>query len=189
MLDPETLTAERHRFFVATRGGVHFPIAGSIFWLLLGGAGFFLSERAWCVMVMGLTVAATPFAMVLFRKLVARLALKSPLATLILPALLPVALSPGMIAAAFQSDPSLVPLALVIGLACHWPVVGWLFGTPIYTVHTIVRVLLAVAIWFLLPDARFTLLPVSTGLLYALTAFWILRELRPGEERSHSARY
>jgi len=41
-------------------------------------------------------VAVTPVAVVLSKKLVAHLALKSPAATLILPALLPVALSLGM---------------------------------------------------------------------------------------------
>jgi Family of unknown function (DUF7010) len=182
MLDAEILTAERRRFFVETRGGVYFPIAGVIFWLLLGVAGFRLSERTWCVMVLCLAAAATPVAIVLFRKLVAHLALKSPLATLILPALLPVALSLGMAAAAFYTDLSLVPLALVIGLASHWPAVGWLFGTPIFTVHAIVRVLLAVAIWFLLPDARFTWLPISTAAVYAVTALWILLEVRRVEE-------
>jgi hypothetical protein len=82
---------------------------------------------------------------------------------LILPVLLPVALSLGMAASAFYSDLSLVPLVLVIGLASHWPAVGWLYETSIFTVHAIVRVLLAVAIWFLLPEARFTLLPLSIG--------------------------
>ena len=60
-------------------------------------------------------VVATPIAIILFKKLVSHLALKSPLATLILPALLPVALSLAIAAAAFNSDMSLVPLALVIG--------------------------------------------------------------------------
>ena len=42
MLDAETLTAERQRFFIEMRGGVYFPIAGAIFWLLLGGTGFII---------------------------------------------------------------------------------------------------------------------------------------------------
>ena len=177
-LDADALTAERRRFFVETRGGIYFPIAGTIFWLLLGVAGFFLSERTWCVVILSAAVVATPIAIILFKKLVSHLALKSPLATLILPALLPVALSLGMAVPAFFSDLSLVPLALVIGLASHWPAVGWLYETSIFTVHAIVRVLLAVAIWFLFPEARFTLLPLSTAVLYAVTSFWILRELR-----------
>ena len=175
----EMLTEERRRFFVATRGGVYFPIAGAIFWLVLGVAGFFLSERTWCVVILSVAVVTTPIAIILFKKLVSHLVPKSPLATLILPALLPVALSLGMTLAAFYSDLSLVPLLLVVGLASHWPAVGWLFGTSIFTVHAIVRVLLAVSIWFLFPDARFTLLPISIGLLYAVTSFWIFREL-PG---------
>ena len=155
-LDAGSLTEEKRRFFVETRGGVYFPIAGVIFWLLLGVAGFFLSERTWCVVILTAAVVATPIAIILFKKLVSHLTVKSPLATLILPALLPVALSLGMAIAVFYSDISLVPLALVIGLTSHWPGVGWLFGTSIFTVHAIVRVLLAVAIWFLFLEARFT---------------------------------
>lgn len=35
-LDADALTEERRRFFVETRGSIYFPIAGAIFWLLLG---------------------------------------------------------------------------------------------------------------------------------------------------------
>jgi hypothetical protein len=187
VFDAEMLIAERRRFFVETRGGVYFPISGVIFWLLLGVAGFHWSERTWCVVVLSAAVAAMPIAIILFKKLVAHLALKSPLATLILPALLPVALSLGMAVPAFYSDPSLVPLALVIGLASHWPSVGWLYGTPIFAVHAVMRVLLAAAIWFLLPEGRFTWLPISTAIVYALTSVWILRDVRRLEEAASRA--
>ena len=83
-----------------------------------------------------------------------------------------------MAIAAFQSDLSLVPLALVIGMASHWPAVGWMYGTRIYSVHAVVRVVLAVAIWFVWPEARFTALPIAIGVIYALTSFWLLHEVR-----------
>jgi len=139
------------------------------------------------MIVLSVALVATPIAVILFKKLISHLVLKSALATLILPALLPVALSLGMAAAAFSSDLSLVPLALVIGLASHWPAVGWLFETSIFTVHAIVRVFVGVAIWFLLPDARFTLVPLSTAAVYGVTSFVILRNLRRLEEVSRGA--
>lgn len=182
MLDADTLSSERRAFFVATRGGVYLPAAGVVFWGVLGGLGFVWSERTWCGVVLCAAAVATPVAIVLFRKLVARLALKSPVATLILPALLPVALSLGMAAAGFRSDPSLVPLVLVIGLASHWPAVGWMFGTKIYAIHSVVRVTVAVAIWFLWPEARFIWLPLSIAVVYAVTAIWVLRRMRPSQE-------
>jgi hypothetical protein len=177
MLDADVLTLERRRFFLATRGAVWFPISGCVFWALLAVAGVYWSERTWCVVVLSAAVVALPIGVVLFRKLVGRLEPKSPLATLVLPAMLPVALSLGMIAAAFRSDLSLVPLALVIGLASHWPVVGWLFGIRVYSVHAVIRVVMAVAIWFWLPEGRFTWLPLSIAMLYAGTAAWLLRDL------------
>jgi len=86
MLDGEMLTVDQRRFFGETRGDVYFSIAGAIFWLVLGVAVFYLPERTWCVMVLSVAVVATPIAIILFKKLVSHLALKSPLATLILPA-------------------------------------------------------------------------------------------------------
>jgi Family of unknown function (DUF7010) len=177
-IDVQMLGAERRRFFLATQGGVYFPITGAIFWLGLGVAGFYLSPRSWCVGVLSAGFIAIPIGIVLFKKLVAHLMLKSPLVSLILPALLPVALSLGMALAAFNSDMTLVPLALVIGLASHWPAVGWFYETPIFAVHSLARVVSAVALWFLLPGGRFTWLPLSIGLVYAGTAMWILRDLR-----------
>jgi len=134
------------------------------------------------VVVLAAAGVATPVSVILFKKLVAHLERKSPVATLTLPALLPVALSLGMVTAALRSAPSLVPLALVIGLACHWPGVGWMLGTKIYAVHAIVRVAVAVAIWFLWPEARCTCLPLSIGLVYAVTAVTVLRRVRQLQE-------
>jgi len=53
-----------------------------------------------------------------------------------------------------------VPLVLVIGLVSHWPRVGWLIGTTFYAVRAMTRVAVAVAIWFLRPEARFTWPPL-----------------------------
>jgi hypothetical protein len=39
--DGEMLTVDQQRFFVETRGGVYSPMAGAIFWLVLGVAVFY----------------------------------------------------------------------------------------------------------------------------------------------------
>jgi len=178
MLEAAVLDAERRRFFLETKGAVYVQLTGTVFWLALGLAGFVWSGRTWCLIVLGASVLATPIAILLVRRLAARLALKSRLAMLIPPAMLPVALGLGLAIAAYTVDPSLVPLLLVIGFATHWPVVGWMYGSPIYAVHTIVRVVLAVAIWLLWPEARFTWVPISASVVYGVTSLWILRDLR-----------
>jgi len=79
------------------------------------------------------------------------------------------------------SDPSSVPLALVIGLASDSPGVGWLFGTSIYAVHAIVRVAVVVAIRLLWTAARFTWPPLSIAVVYAVTVLPVVyRYGRPG---------
>ena len=178
MIDTQTLAAERRGFFLATRGAVWLPMTGAVFWSVLGALGFVWSPRRWCVVMLSVGVVALPVGVVFFRWLVGRLEPKSPLATLIGPALIPVALSLGMALAVFRSDSSLVPLALVVGLASHWPAVGWLFDTVIFAVHTVVRVVVAVSLWMVLPSGRFTWLPISIGVIYALTALWILARIR-----------
>lgn len=85
----------------------HFLAAAGCRWFLFVGMDL-VPDRP-----IRVAVVVTPIAVILFKKLVSHLVLKSPLATLILPALLPVALSLGMAVAAFSPDLTLVPLTLV----------------------------------------------------------------------------
>jgi Family of unknown function (DUF7010) len=147
-IDVQMLGAERRRFFLATQGGVYFPITGAIFWLGLGVAGFYLSPRTWCVSVLSAGFIAIPIGIVLFKKVGCSFDAQVTAGKLDFAGLLPVVLSLGMALAAFNSDMTLVPLALVIGLASHWPAVGWFYETPIFAVHSFARVVSAVALWF-----------------------------------------
>lgn len=177
-IDAQSLKREKARFFVETRGAVYLPMAGSIYWLALAIAGYFLPGRTWCLVVLTATGLAFLLGLFVARPIVAKLSLKSPLASLFLPALLPVALSYGITIPAFYTEISLVPLTWAIGLASHWPAFGWIYGNSTYIVHAVVRTVLAAGIWFLLPEGRFTLLPLAISLVYVATSVWQVRELR-----------
>jgi hypothetical protein len=177
MIDSKLLDCERELFFLQTQGGVYFPILGAIFWTSLGVAGYFLSPQTWCFAVLCLIAVVLPIGIALFRRLVKKLLLKSPLASLILPALVPVCLSFAITVPAYFTDISLVPLTLVLGLTFHWPVVGWLYNQPVFIIHSLVRTTVAVFMWSFFPEHIFTLLPILIGLLYLITAWWLLRKL------------
>lgn len=183
MLDAAALAMERRRALVATRGLLPVPVAGVALWGGLGIAGFFWTPGTWCLVVLVGSLLATPVAVAAVRRLARHLAGATPLATLIPPAMLPVALSLALAAAAYRADPSLVPLVLVVGFACHWPVVGWLLGTRVYAAHAVVRVLVGVALWLLVPDGRFTVLPLATAGVYAGTVVLVVGAVgRAGRE-------
>jgi hypothetical protein len=81
---------------------------------------------------------------------------------------------------AWWSYPPLVPLILGIGLSLHWPVIGWSYGkTALYSAHAVVRAIACFSIWNWLPEGRFTVLPLSVSITYAITVLAIARDSRP----------
>lgn len=178
MIDSNLLDRERELFFMQTQGSVYLPIIGIVFWPSLGVAGYFLSPQAWCFTVLFLFAAMLPVAIVLFRYLVKKLSLKSPFASLILPALVPVAMALCITVPVYYADISLVPLTIVLSLALHWPVIGWLYNQPVFIIHALARTVVVMSMWFFFPEHLFTWLPISIGLLYLLTTWWLLRKLQ-----------
>jgi len=68
-----------------------------------------------------------------------------------------------------------VPLILAIGMSLHWPVIGWTYGrTGLYSAHAIARALVCLFIWARIPEGRFTLLPLSVAVIYAITVVAIV---------------
>ena len=168
--------------FLAARSGVSAPAAGAIYWLALGVAGFYLPPKSWCLLAFVTSGAIFPLAIALQRPLRANMFVKSALDSLTFPTLLPVMLCFGFTIPAFHIEPQLVPLGMSIGMTMHWPTIGWMYGkTRVFSTHAIVRVLSAVALWYALPDHRFSLVPLSTGVVYAATFAYLLYDVRRTE--------
>lgn len=177
MIDSDVFNREREQFFIKTHGSVFLPITGIFFWPSMGVAGYFLSPQAWGIIVLFFLLVLLPSGFALLWYLQKKGDFKSPLGSLYLPALVPLLISIGITVPAYFSDLSLVPLTFVLGLALHWPVIGWLYNQPVYIVHTLLRTVIAVSIWMFFPEQLFTVLPLLVGLLYLLTTWWILRIL------------
>ncbi len=178
MIDADELKQERERFFVVTHGSIYLPLFGIAFWPALGIAGYLLSPVHWGLLVLVLVVLALPIAAVLLTVLIKQLSLTTPLAKLIFPALAPLLMSFGITVPVYLMEPALTPLPFVIGLALHWPVFAWLYNQPLFTVHCVLRILIATSIALFIPAHLFTWLPISMGFLYLLTAIWIFTALR-----------
>ena len=172
--------------FLAARSGVSAPAAGTIYWLALGFAGFYLADKpnTWCVLAFITSGMIFPLAIALQKPLRANMFVKSPLDSMTFPTLLPVMLCFGFSIPAFHSQKDLVPLGLSIGMTMHWPMIGWMYGrTGAFSTHAIVRVLSAVALWYAFPDYRFSLVPLSTGVVYLATFLWLMWDVAREEKR------
>ena len=170
--------ADQVASFVRLKGGYTFPIAGAVYWIALGIAGYYLPVKSWILIAFIFSGAIFPLAWLL--SIVAKVNfMKDRTATgdILFPAFAAMLIFYPVAFAASGFAPQLIPLILAIGMSHHWPIIGWSYGKPgIYTAHAIVRALGAFAIWVWVPDGRFTLIPFWVAAVYLITAVAILVE-------------
>ena len=162
--------------FVRLKGGFPFPLAGAIYWLALGVAGYSLPLESWNLAAFIFSGAIFPLAIVL-SKVFRSDFMKDSTATgdVLGPAFTSMLLFYAIAFPAYFHAPALVPLIVAVGMAQHWPVIGWSYGKPVlYSAHAVIRALGAAAIWVWLPDGRTTLLPFWVAFVYLGTVAAIL---------------
>jgi hypothetical protein len=166
--------------FVRLKGGYTFPLAGAIYWIALGVAGSYLPVDRWIFVAFIFSGMIFPLAWSLSRLLgVDFMKDKTATGDVLGPAFAGMLIFYPIAFAAYGSAPQLVPLILAIGMSQHWPVIGWSYGKPfIYSAHAVVRALGSLAIWALLPDGRFTLIPFWVAAIYLATVAAILMAWR-----------
>lgn len=172
----QRLLADRLASFVRLKGGYPIPLAGVVYWIALGIAGYRLEPNDWILAAFFASGMIFPVAL-LFAKLLRNDFMKDRTATgdVLLPAFVSMLIFWPIAFAAYGTAPQLVPLVLAIGMSHHWPVIGWSYGkTGLYSAHALVRAAGALLIWAWLPDGRFTLLPFFVAAVYAATVVAIL---------------
>lgn len=170
------LLADRLASYRRLKGGFPVPLAGAAYWAVLTWAGYTLSVNGWITVAMWGSGLIFPLALLL-AKLFRNNFMKDRTASgdVLLPTFIAMLLFWPMLAAAIWTAPQLAPLILAIGMSMHWPVIGWSYGrTALFTSHAVLRTLVAFAIWTWLPDARFTLVPLSVCVIYLVTVAAIL---------------
>jgi len=181
--------ADRLASFVRLKGGYSVPLAGAIYWAALGVAGMTLPLGTWILVAFFGSGAIFPLALLL-SKLLGNDFMKDKTATgdVMLPTFLSMLMFWPIAFAAYGMAPELVPLILAIGMAQHWPVIGWSYGkTGLYSAHAIVRAVGALLIWAWLPDGRLTLLPWFVAAVYVVTVIAILVEAKRETAKASAA--
>lgn len=167
---------DRLASYARLRGGFPVPLAGATYWLVLGVAGYYLSLSAWSQLAFFGSGAIFPLAL-LYAAIFKNNFMKDRTATgsVLIPAFISMLLFWAFIVVAVDAATSMISLILAIGMSIHWPVIGWSYGrTTIYSSHAIARAIIPTAIWFVYPDERLTLLPLSVSVIYLITVVLIL---------------
>ncbi len=172
----EALQKERLENYITLRGGFPLPLAGGVYWLVLGALGYILPLGTWFMVALFGTGAIFPLGLI-FAKIFNNnfMKKKQVVSSVILPALIGMLLFWPMLIASTKAAPELAILILAIGMSIHWPVIGWSYNrTALYSAHSILRALMVFGIWTYMPDARMTLLPFNVAGIYFFTVLAIL---------------
>ena len=177
----EALRADRLASYARLRGGFSVPLAGATYWLVLGLAGYSLDLSEWARVAFFGSGAIFPLAL-LYAKVLRNDFMKDRTATgsVLLPAFVSMLLFWSFIVAAASEATSMIPLILAVGMAIHWPVIGWSYGrTAIYSAHAVARAIIPTALWLTYPDERLTWLPLSVAAIYLATVVVLGLVARP----------
>ncbi len=174
------VAADRRASYLRLKGGFPVPLAGMVYWLALAGAGQALGFGGWLMVAVWGSGLIFPLALLLAKLFNCRfMGDRTAVTSVLLPAFISMLLFWPVLAAALNVAPELAPLILAIGMSGHWPIIGWTYDrVGLYAGHAIIRALVTPVIWFWLPDARLTLLPLSVAILYGLTVLTILVDVR-----------
>jgi hypothetical protein len=178
------LQTERIKLAVAAKGGIAAPLAGAIYWFALFILGVYVSNYAWCLIAFITSGLIFPLALLLQKPTKSNLMVKSnALSGVVFASLINIALGWSITIAAFYTNLGLVPLALAINLSLHFGGLGWIFGSKAIMVHPVVRAAVVTALWYTLPESRFTAIPLAVSLIYLVTIPLVLREVAAAEKQ------
>lgn len=163
---------------VLSNGGISAPLAGAIYWFSLFIVGLYVSNYVWCLIAFITSGLIFPLALLLQKPTHSNMMVKnSPVGGAGLTGFVNVAVGWAITIAAFHTNPTLVPLALAIGMSLHFSAIGWSFGVKSLMVHPIVRAAVVTTLWYAYPQYRFTAIPLAVALVYLGTIPFLLHEV------------
>ena len=176
-LSADSVLAERRRYFAASRGGISLPVAGAIYWIVLGVLGYSMELRDWALTAAFTSGAIFPLGLLLQGPLKSPfMKVKSPLGGVTMAAIISINMLWPLHFIIFAIDPSVLVYSLAIAMTLHWPVIGWAYASKVSYAHAAARLIAATGMFILLPDDRMTLLPFAIAALYLLAALGMAAE-------------
>lgn len=176
----QALLAEREAAYRRLRGGFPIPLAGATWWLALAALGTTLTPGYWIFVAFVSSGIIFPLALLYARLFgVPFMQDRTAVSSVILPAFVSMLCFWPLAVAAWWHHAPLVPLVLAVGMALHWPVIGWSYArTGLFSAHAVVRAVGGFALWQWMPAHRFTLLPLFVAVVYVATVALILADVR-----------
>lgn len=186
LISKETLLAERRRYFVAARGGVSLPVAGAIYWAVLGLLAASDAVDNWGLTAAMLSGFIFPLGLLLQYPLKSKfMGVKSPVSGVAMWAILAINFLWPLHFVVISLVPEAAPLTLAIGMTLHWPIIGWSYASRVCYAHAIARIAAVTAIWYGVPEWRFTGLSFAVAGLYLLAAAGIALEVAWARRKLH----
>lgn len=178
-MDQAALKLAQAQFQIETNSGISLPVAGAIYWLVLGVLGYFLSPFEWALAAAVTSGMIFPLGILLQKSFKSPfLKAKSPLSSLALRATVSMNLLWPVHIAVMLNAVELFPLSLGIGMSLHWLIIGWGYDSRACILHVAVRTVVVSALWFLAPALSYTVLPFAVTVVYIITAVQLRAEVK-----------
>ena len=165
------LLAERRRYFVAANGGISLPVAGAVYWTVLGLLAATEAVDDWGLAAAMMSGLIFLLGLLLQYPLKAKfMGVKSPVSGAAMWSIMSINFLWPLHFVVISLVPEAAPLTLAIGMTLHWPVIGWAYASRVCYAHAIARIAVVTAIWYGFPEWRFTGLSFAVAGLYLLAA-------------------
>lgn len=166
-----TLEEQRQEF--AQRKFLATPLAGLIVWLLIGIAGIFLSPVV-TVWVLFIGTGSIVYLGIFLSKYTGENFLDKNKPKNVFDRLFLYTVAEAMLVYAiaipfFLVDYTSLPLTVGILTGIMWIPFSWIIDHWVGIFHAVTRTLSVLALWYLLPDYRFILIPFTIVVIYVLT--------------------
>ncbi|HET9909108.1 MAG TPA: hypothetical protein VFQ23_20840 [Anaerolineales bacterium] len=168
-----TRSLEEQREEFARRRFIAMPIAGIIAWSIAGISGAFL-PKIYAVWVLFISTGSIVYLGILISKFTGENFLdkkkdKNEFDTLFIYTVGMAVLVYSIAIPFFLVDYESLPLTVGILAGLMWVPFSWIVGHWVGIFHTLLRLVLVVAFWYLLPDSRFVAIPVVIIAVYFAT--------------------
>ncbi len=166
-----TLDEQRHEF--AGRRFLAMPLAGLVAWSVVGVGGVFLTPGPAVWVLFGATGSILYLGMFFSRftgeNFFDKQRPKNVFDGLFLHTVVMALLIYAIAIPFFRADYTSLPLSVGIMSGLMWPPFSWIIGHWIGTFHTLARTALVTAGWYLVPTARFVVVPAVIVVVYTVT--------------------
>lgn len=172
-----TLELQRAKF--SERSFLATPISGMIAWLIVGISGLIFPDRI-TVWILFIAVGCIVYLALFLSRFTGenfldRTKPKNPFDTLFLYTVGQAALIYSIAIPFFLLDYSSLPLSVGILTGSMWIPFSWIIDHWVGVFHAVIRTVLILLLWYLLPELRFVVIPFAIVSVYLITILILIK--------------